>query len=296
MDSTVLADRLAFEDRGYILSRGESAGGRGLNASHVLHSFGVPTLAIVPSGGESGRHFEESVSRMGFPYEVVGIEQSLRTNLIITDKQGLTVKLNEPGPRMTEEELARLETAVCKHLPGSKWLLLCGSLPPGVPSTFYRHLIRAAKDHGVQTLLDTDGDVLQFGLEERPSIVTPNQQETAKLLNRSLITRQHVRSAVQRILGMGAESVVLSLGARGAIAGTGNLLVEVTPPRVDAVSPIGAGDALNAVYVWAQLQGFDFLDSVRWAVAAGTASARLPGMRFADLDQTRKIYDQVEVR
>ena len=45
-DRTISADRLAFEDRGYILSRGESAGGRGLNASQVLHSFGAPTLAI----------------------------------------------------------------------------------------------------------------------------------------------------------------------------------------------------------------------------------------------------------
>jgi fructose-1-phosphate kinase PfkB-like protein len=33
---------------------------------------------------------------------------------------------------------------------------------------------------------------------------------------------------------------------------------------------------------------------LRWCVAAGTASALLPGMQFATLKQTRRIYKQVE--
>ena len=296
IDSTVQADRLAFEDRGYVISRSESAGGRGLNASCVLHAWGTPTLAVVTAGGESGQKFEASLKSWGFPYEIVPIAQNLRTNLILTDKQGLTVKLNEPGPHVTEEELQRMEEAVRRHLPGTKWLLLCGSLPPGAPPNYYRRLIQAAREQGVSTLLDTDGDVLQFGLEEKPTLVTPNQQEAARLLNRALITRQHYKSAVQRMLSMGAESVILSLGGRGAIAGKGDQILEVVPPRVEAVSPIGAGDALNAAFVWAQLNGYDFLQSVRWGVAAGTASAKLPGMRFANREQTEQIYNQVEIR
>ncbi len=111
-----------------------------------------------------------------------------------------------------------------------------------------------------------------------------------------IISKKHYKSAVQRILAMGAESVILSLGGRGAIAGKGDQVVEVVPPRIEAVSPIGAGDALNAAFVWAQLNGYDFLQSVRWGVAAGTASAKLPGMRFANRQQTEQIYDQVEIR
>lgn len=296
IDDTILADRIAFEDRGYILSRGQSAGGRGLNASLVLHSFGVDTLAIVTCGGETGRIFEASVARLGIRYEAVGIEQSLRSNLIITDRQGLTVKLNEPGPRITEEELERLEAVIRKHLPQAKWLLLCGSLPPGAPAEFYQRLVKAAREVGVPTLLDIDGDVLQFALEYKPTVVTPNQHEASQLINKAIVTRQHFRSAVQRILAMGAESVILSLGSRGAFAATQNEIVEIVPPRVDAVSPIGAGDALNAAFVWARVNGHDFVTAAKWGVAAGTASARLPGMRFADLEQTREIFAQMEVR
>jgi len=88
----------------------------------------------------------------------------------------------------------------------------------------------------------------------------------------------------------------LSLGARGAVAVDGNQLLEVVPPRTDAVSPLGAGDALAAAFVWAASKRKDFADCVRWAVAAGTASAMQPGLTLANLDQTKEVYKSVEVR
>jgi fructose-1-phosphate kinase PfkB-like protein len=95
---------------------------------------------------------------------------------------------------------------------------------------------------------------------------------------------------------MGPESVAVSLGSRGAVGAFDDRLIEVIPPRVDAVCPIGAGDALAAALVWAMSQKADFQDALRWGVAAGTASARLPGVTFASLDQTKEVYQQVEVR
>ena len=79
IDRTVTADRLVFDDRVYIQSRSESAGGRGLNASAVLHSWGAPTLAIVPSGGEAGQRFEQHLARLGFPYEAVPMMHNVRS-------------------------------------------------------------------------------------------------------------------------------------------------------------------------------------------------------------------------
>ena len=296
IDRTVTADRLVFDDRVYIQSRSESAGGRGLNASAVLHSWGAPTLAIVPSGGEAGQRFEQHLARLGFPYEAVPMMHNVRSNLIITDRQGMTVKLNEPGPALNEEQLAAIEEAVRRRLPGATWLLVCGSLPPGVPSSYVRRLIAAAREAGVKVLVDTDGEPLQDTLLERPTAVTPNRNEAAALLNKSLITRQHFRGAAQRICEMGAEAVVLSLGGRGAIGVRGNEIVEAVPPPIEAVCPIGAGDALNAAYVWAIEQTGNFADAVRWAVAAGTASARLPGISFATLEQAREVYERVELK
>lgn len=296
IDRNVTADRLVFDDRAYILATKEGAGGRGINASSVIHSFGGKTLAVAAAGGPSGEHFKAFLTTCGFPVEYVPISSEVRTNLTITDQHGLTVKLNERGPQLTAEEVRHVEGAVHAQLPKASWLMLCGSLPPGVPDDLYRRLIVAAKEHNVQTLLDADGEALQLGLEAGPTVVTPNQQEAERLLSRALLTRAHYIDAVERIVQMGAQSVMLSLGSRGAMGAQGERIWEAIPPRVDAVCPIGAGDAMAAAFVWAMRKKKEFSEAMRWGVAAGTASSKLPGVVFASLEQAKEIHRRVEVK
>lgn len=297
IDRNVTADKLVFDDRAYILSRHESAGGRGINASCVLHSYGAKTLAVAICGGRAGKRLEEFLGECRFQFELVRVRQEIRTNITIADRNGLAIKLNEKGPELSAGELQRVEKAVRRNLDRATWLMLCGSLPPGAPADFYAKLVRDAKKKHVPVLLDADGDPLQAALEEGPTVVTPNQQEAERLLDRALITRNHFFEAAERIRGMGAQSVLLSLGARGAVASpVQGPIVEVIPPRVDALCPIGAGDALAAAFVWSMEQKCDFAEAARWGVAAGTASARLPGVTFAGLEETGEIYNRVEVR
>ncbi len=289
-------DRLAFEDRAYIKSTHETAGGRGINSSVVIHSFGGQTLAVLTSGGDSGKRLEGLLGTCGFPIAVVPIQREIRTNFTITDRHGLTVNLNEIGPELGKAEVLAVERTVRKALDKASWLLMCGSLPPGVPAAFYGKLIALARKKRVKSLLHADGDPLREGIEARPTIATPNQQEAERLLGRTLLTRTHYLEAAERIRSMGAESVALSLGSRGAVGAYADGLIEALPPRVDALCPIGAGDAMGAAYTWALDRKDDTADALRWGVAAGTASARLAGMNFASLQQTREIYRQVEIR
>jgi len=296
IDRILSVDRLAFEDRSYITSSRESAGGRGINASYVIHSFGADTLAVLTSGGDSGKRLETHLNGYGFPIAVVRVRSEIRTNLTITDRHGLTVNLNEKGPTLGKAELSRIERVVEDALANAAWLMVCGSLPPGVPSSFYARLIVLARRKKVKTLLHAGGDALREGIEANPTVVTPNQQEAERVLGRMLLTRTQYLEAAARLRTMGPESVILSLGSRGAVGAFADGLLEALPPRVDAVCPIGAGDALSAAYVWAMRRKPNPADALRWAVAAGTASARLPGMSFASLDQTREMFQQVEIR
>ncbi len=296
IDRTFSVDKLVFEDRGYILSQSEAAGGRGINASQVIHAFGGQTLALLTSGGEAGRRMEQSLAGMGFPFEAVHVSAESRTNLIISDQQGLTAKLNERGAPLRPQEVASVRALVEVHLKDARWLMLCGSLQPGISSRFYFEMIELARRQGVNTLLDTDDDALLHALEAKPTIITPNLQEAERLLGRAILTRSQSLEAAKRIHAMGPETVILSLGARGALASSAEGAFEAVPPRVEALCPIGAGDALAAALIWALDQGKPFPDALRWAVAAGTASAMLPGTMFPTLEQTRGIYDKVEVR
>ncbi len=296
LDRITTVDRLVFEDRAYIESTTEAAGGRGINAARLLTSFGASAIAITISGREVGRKFEERLAADTFRKEIVKIRNNIRTNLTISDRQGLSIKLNERGPVLSNLEQERLFKATEKLLPKASWLMLCGSLPPSMDDHFYTRLIEAAAQHGVETLLDTDGDALLHALEAHPTIVKPNQSEAERLLNTALITRSQLIDAVQQIKKLGAKSVVLSLGSRGAIAATSSEgVLEVMPPVVDARCPIGAGDAMAASIVWSLNKGDSLSEALRWGVAAGTASALLPGIELANLDQTKAIYPQTTI-
>jgi 1-phosphofructokinase family hexose kinase len=300
IDRIINVDRLAFEDRAYINSSRESAGGRGINASCVIDSFGGETVSVLVSGGPSGKRLENLLHGCGFKIAVVPIQNEIRTNLTITDRHGLTVNLNEAGPSISKAELISVERVVRQTLKHASWLMLCGSLPPGVPSSFYARLIAMAREKKVKTLLHADGGALREGIEMKPTVVTPNQHEAERLLGKTLLTRTHYLDAAHQIREMGPESVVLSLGSRGAVGAFAGGMVEALAPRIDAVSPIGAGDALSAAYTWASSRKHPRPsppeDAMRWGVAAGTASARLPGMKFATLAQTEEMYREVEVR
>ncbi len=296
IDRTVSVDKLVFEDRGYILSRSEAAGGRGLNASRVLASFGAKTVAVLAAGGEVGAHIEALLQDSGFPSKIVKIAAPSRINLTISDKQGLTVKLNEVGPVITPKELAEVHGVVESQLARAGWLMLCGSIPPGVDPRFYQELIRLAHARGVRTLVDTNGEALQYAMEARPTVVTPNQAEAERLLHVALLTRGQYIEAAKRLKAMGPEVVILSLGGRGAIGVTDTEAIEVLPPRVDVLCPIGAGDALSAAFVWAMEKKKPFADALRWGVAAGTSSAVLPGLAFASFEDARATYKKIEIR
>ena len=133
--------------------------------------------------------------------------------------------------------------------------MLCGSLPPGVPGGFLRPADRARQQSKREDAARYRWrSAARAGVEAGPTVVTPNQQEAERLLNTVLLTRSHSLAAARRIQSMGAESVVLSLGSRGAVGAVhwrgADQLWEATPPRVEAISPIGAGDALAAALTW----------------------------------------------
>jgi len=296
VDRIVTVDRLVFEDRAYIESATEAAGGRGINVSRVLNRLGAKTIAITTSGKEAGRTFEEQLQHDSFEKEIVKIRSDIRCNIAISDRQGLSVKLNERGPKLSKQEQDHISKAVENLLPNASWLMLCGSVPPETDPHFYTRLIQLAAKHKVETLVDADGDSLLHALEAEPTIVKPNQSEAERLLNTTVITRSQQIDAVQRIRTLGAKSVVLSLGSRGVIAATSSEgVLEVMPPQVHSLCPIGAGDAMSAAIVWALNNGESFGEALRWGVAAGTASSKLPGITLANLEQTKEIYPRTQL-
>jgi 1-phosphofructokinase family hexose kinase len=253
-------------------------------------------VAVLTAGGPAGERIEKLLGTLGFSGDIVHVRAETRTNLTISDKHGLTVKLNERGAPLEASELKEIKKKVEARLPKTQWLMICGSIQPGVPPHYYCEIIEMAKSHGVKTLLDTDGEALQHALEAKPTVIMPNQHEAERLLSRALITRGQCLEAVDVMQAMGPENVILSLGARGAIGSSPEGVFEALPPRIEALCPIGAGDALGAAFAWSMEKKKSFSEALRWGVATGTAAAKLPGLSFPTFNDARALYKQVELR
>ena len=296
IDLALSTDRIIYDDRAYIEDEQLHPGGKGINAAQVIHSYGGEAHAVAPYGGRNGDCFLHLLKAWPIGSTLINVAGETRRNIAITDHQGLTVKLDQPGAGLSTAELQALEEAVAAQLPRAEWLLLTGSIGPNVDDSVYARLIRLAQQNNVPTLLDASGPPLRLGLAAKPSLAKPNRTEAERLLDRSLISQAETAKAVREIQALGAERVILSLGSQGAMAAWEEGVLRAIVPAVSSGCPIGAGDVLAASCALELSRGQSFPDALRFAVAAASVAASLPGLTFAPRDQARALTERVELR
>ncbi|MEU4033238.1 1-phosphofructokinase [Streptomyces collinus] len=259
-------------------------GGKGVNVSRAVAAAGRRTVAVLPLGGAPGALVAELLDAQGIEVAPVPIAGATRSNIALAEVDGVLTKINAPGPELSAAEQELLLDTVRAQAPGAGWIACCGSLPRGLPPSWYADLVTRAHAAGVRIALDTSGRALLEALRARPDVVKPNAAELAEAVGRPLATVGDAVKAAEELRGMGARAVLASLGADG------QLLVDDAgtwfgSARVDAVrSNVGAGDSSLAGFLIAGGSGPEALAS---AVAHGAAAVRLPGSVMptpADLD------------
>jgi ribokinase len=112
----------------------------------------------------------------------------------------------------------------------------------------------------------------------------PAQPLPAELIERCdlLVVNEGERAAIEGL--QAARRLVVTYGARGAALFRGGLeggreLARATPPRVDAIDTVGAGDCFTAAIAVAHAWGLDPEPALRFACAAGALATTRPGAR-----------------
>lgn len=84
---------------------------------------------------------------------------------------------------------------------------------------------------------------------------------------------------VRGLLALGPRSVVITLGAQGAVLAEGHAdsLHHLPSPRVEAVDTTGAGDAFTAALAWRLGRGDDLRRAAAFAVRVGAAAVTARG-------------------
>ncbi len=150
------------------------AGGRGLTVARLLQTFGHEVVAAGLAGGSSGDLIRAELARAGVATQFTRIGAESRRTVRITDAAaGQVTSLEEPAPYITTEELGRLAADYRALLDGATAVVLCGSLPAGLPAETYGSLTSYAAEAGVPVILNAGGSALRHGAARGPALVIP---------------------------------------------------------------------------------------------------------------------------
>lgn len=288
LDRTIeLADHLVRGGVQRATAASEQPGGKGVNVSRALLASGIDTLAVLP--GDAADPMVVALRAAGIPTATLGIDGRVRSNITITEPDGTTTKVNEPGPTLSSRDEQALIDLVVTSSRRAEWLVLAGSLPPGLSDDFYArvvHDVRGATPAGTAPRIAVDSSGRPFAalLESGVGVdlVKPNADELAELTGQG--TGESLESdplaayaAARTLVDRGCAAVLATLGSRGAVLVTAEGGWLATMPPIVPRSTVGAGDSSLAGYLVGDRRGDSPERRLAQAVAHGSAAASLPG-------------------
>ncbi|KFU78354.1 tagatose 6-phosphate kinase [Amycolatopsis lurida] len=282
LDVTYTVDGLRPGDVHRVRDVRHRAGGKGVNVARVLHTLGADVRAVFTAGGSTGAAVVGELAAAGIAAGVVPIGGETRRTTTVLAGDGSVTLLNEPGPRLTEDEWQALASAVRTRKPD---VLVCsGSLPPGAGG--YAGLFG-----DTPSILDTSGEALLAGLAGKPSVVKPNADELREVTGLS-----DPVAAANELRKAGAGAVVVSLGPEGLLAVTGSGTWHAAPSTVLRGNTTGAGDAVVAALALGLSRVEPWPDILRRAVALSGAAVLGPLAGDVDLAHYQAEQGLVAVR
>ncbi|MDO4916901.1 MAG: 1-phosphofructokinase family hexose kinase [Rothia sp. (in: high G+C Gram-positive bacteria)] len=275
----------------------QDPGGKGVNIARALKVSGFDAVAVMPGDDEDPVLIglrDEDVRYTNMP-----TGSPIRSNITVVEPDGTTTKLNAPGEPLNGQAQQDLTRLLIKETHDASWLVLAGSLPPGVQSDYYSVVGRAIREAlGEQAPLiavDTSGNALRDavnGQDGMPNLIKPNSEELAELVGRPDAAEElegnielTARTAFE-LVERGIDTVLATLGGEGAVLVTKDGAWHAKHEPVKVRSTVGAGDCSLAGYLIAHEQGKSVEECFKQAVAHGSAAASLSGTRVPTFEQT----------
>lgn len=270
-------------------------GGGGINVSRAIRNLGGGSMAVYPSGGAPGQLFRDLLDNEEINHYSVPIEGWTRQNLMIYEtNSGKQFRFGMPGPELSREEWQACLDRVFEQDNNIGFIVASGSLPPGVPDDFYGTLARQCRGKNIPLILDTSKQPLCSALQEGVFLIKPNLNELNTLAGRRLENEADQEALARSLVEQKkCRYVVVSMGAAGVLAVSGDSVQRLRAPTVNIKSKVGAGDSMVAGMTLKLAERWPFMDAVRYGVAAGAAAVMTPGSELCRRSDTESLYKQV---
>lgn len=294
LDKSTSVDRLIAEQKLRCEPMHIDPGGGGINVSKGIQKLGGQSIAVFPIGGQNGQTLKALVEAAGITTHTVPISGETRENLSVTESgTNQQYRFTLPGAPMSETEAEACLEAVRSLKPD--FLVASGSLPPGLPDTFYQKVAEMAQSIGAKFILDTSGKPLRAAADQGLYLLKPNLGELSALAGVEELEMNRVDDAALSIIEQGkCEVVVVSLGPQGALLVTREGFEHIPAPTVKKLSTVGAGDSMVSGMVWALSEGKSFREMAQTGVACGSAATMNTGTQLFKKEDVTRLLDWIQ--
>lgn len=301
LDTTFDLDKLSFI--------GMQSSGKGANIATILLNSNLNPKALFGFyAGHMGSLLQKMLINRGIENLIsIGPNNTNNTRMSIhfegiNMSNSLVTKGAEIDDVIGDELIKKMITQAkndIKHLGSNKKIVfaMSGSLPPGLSKSFYKKAIIALNEFPeVRVILDTKGDALKYGIEGKPFMVKINKHELNELISSQQeeidlnLSDKIIMDQFKKMFP-GIEYIVISNEDKDIIGfnQNNNNLYRISPPNIDQIDPIGAGDSMATIIAMKiKSSNFNFEETLQISAVAGARTASLPGGQFCGIEDLLK--------
>lgn len=256
-------------------SFGMFLGGKGFNQAVAAARLGGSVQMVGRVGRDDfGRRLVPSLADEGVDLTYVVEDPEVSTGIasLVIDAQGDNSIIIVPGAnlRLAPEDIDR----AAEVLAAADVLMM--QLEVSLQTV--EHAAHLARSAGVKVLLNpAPAQPLSDDLLRLVDVLTPNETETELLTGISVADIDSAARAAQALLARGVGTVILTLGARGALLAEPRGITHVPGYRVQVVDTTAAGDAFCGALAVQLAQGAALTGAITVANAAGALATTVLG-------------------
>ncbi len=295
IDVHCTAEHFEAEHENLAVITEREAGGKGINISRALTVNKVDNLAILAVGDVNGEDFCRELDRDGMKYSVITLRGRIRENITIHTKDAPETRLSFTGFDTDNSLLSAFEEKLLPMLESGDIVTFTGRVPSGIDMSAVKDFLRKIEAKGAKLVIDSRSFEKDDLVEMKPWLIKPNEEEIAVYLNRKVDSFDSVLDGAKQLYKEGIQNVMISLGAAGALLVCAEGVIIAKPPKIKALSTIGAGDSSIAGFIAAASRGASAAEMLRTAVSYGSAACMSSGTRPPMSEDVSAIYENVTV-
>jgi len=275
-----------------------SPGGKGINVSVFLAQLGLESIAMGFIAGHTGRVIENSLRELGVTTNFVWTDGETRINMTILErgKEDRPIEVSESGPQIEAAAIEQFMRKYKRILGRAAYVVLGGSLPPGVDPGLYKELIRLAQEHNVPTIINAGGEALRLAVEAAPYMVKPDVRERKEVCGVQIDSSEKLMEVCKALVNKGTKIVLLSHEITGDLLITPDGIWDFVARDVVFQNIVGAEDALVGGMVYKLYQGSSIEEAARFGMAAAIANSESPKVMDVDKQAIEKEMEKVQIK